>query len=473
MDNSKLKDLNNQDLRKEILEINNRQMLTIKKSAYLNIIYTGLLMDEIKKNLGLEEESLKLEELKRLDKIALDRLESLDKLKMEGEQRDILEDRGYIWELSRSLTGYLGELYFLRELIEGHSLKSIEGFDKPYGIDQGRRLNLSLEKVKMALEASKSNHWEYIYIISELISLVPMSLTKEKYFTLINETLTRNFKNYSETRVKEEIEKLKVEFNSSLCEGYGIYFDQIFIKIESLKKKDLKNLSKDDYLNLAEEVNSLISQVNSILNYVMTIGLINNMALSIVSNSKDLGQDLDKLIDSYKANKGQINKIYLKELRQEIEAIEARSESDVKDFESLNMEAFIREDFPHSSLENDLEEARKALTYYNDRTFVGEDLLFAKDFKSIERESLEIQIKGLVDYINRNIKLMPNIERKIRMRRLLSKIELPFKGLDEFLTYLTYSLDLRLISKEEIDIRLDKIDYFLSELEKIKTKSKG
>ena len=56
------------------------------------------------------------------------------------------------------------------------------------------------------------------------------------------------------------------------------------------------------------------------------------------------------------------------------------------------------------------------------------------------------------------------MERKIRMRKLLSLIELPFNNSEEFTNFIKYSLDNKLLSKEEINIKIDYILHYLEEV---------
>ena len=56
---------------------------------------------------------------------------------------------------------------------------------------------------------------------------------------------------------------------------------------------------------------------------------------------------------------------------------------------------------------------------------------------------------------------MDNMERKFRMRRLLSALELPFQDIMEFISYIEYSLDERVVSKEEILFTIDGLNYWL------------
>ena len=50
------------------------------------------------------------------------------------------------------------------------------------------------------------------------------------------------------------------------------------------------------------------------------------------------------------------------------------------------------------------------------------------------------------------------------MRKLLSQIELPFAGIEEFNDYIRYALDIRVVPKEEINFTINYIFYFMDNL---------
>ena len=107
---------------------------------------------------------------------------------------------------------------------------------------------------------------------------------------------------------------------------------------------------------------------------------------------------------------------------------------------------------------------KKTLTYYNDAKLSDYNILFPEDESLITQEYLEQIVDSLIQYINRSLSKMKNIERKVRMRKLLSHIELPFNGIEEFNNYIKYSLDNRVLPKEEINFTISYILYFLEDL---------
>ncbi len=103
----------------------------------------------------------------------------------------------------------------------------------------------------------------------------------------------------------------------------------------------------------------------------------------------------------------------------------------------------------------------KVLTFYNDVDLIQYGVLFPKEQEVIENYYLEQIVDSLIQYINRSISTMDNMERKFRMRRLLSALELPFQDIMEFISYIEYSLDERVVSKEEILFTIDGLNYWL------------
>ncbi len=150
--------------------------------------------------------------------------------------------------------------------------------------------------------------------------------------------------------------------------------------------------------------------------------------------------------------------------------MERRLLEDVRYFEALNEEGVTREDFFDDMLNEEMLFTKYVLTYYNDIDFTKDEVLFLANKEPIDIDYLEQLIDNLIQYINRSIIKMDNMERKIRMRRLLSSLELPFVNIEEFLSYVEYTLDERMVSKEEILFTIDALNYLLDELERNKVK---
>src|SRR5699024_411299 len=105
----------------------------------------------------------------------------------------------------------------------------------------------------------------------------------------------------------------------------------------------------------------------------------------------------------------------------------------------------------------------KVLTYYNDIEFTRLDLLFSDKYEIVDKNYLVQLVDNLIQYMNRSISSMNNVERKVRMRRFLSLLQLPFEDMEEFFTYVEYSFDETAIGIEEILFTIDAINYLLDE----------
>lgn len=94
-----------------------------------------------------------------------------------------------------------------------------------------------------------------------------------------------------------------------------------------------------------------------------------------------------------------------------------------------------------------------------------EDILLYDGFDSIEiveKNYLDELLNNFTQYLNRNISTMTNLERKIRMRRLLSSMEFPFEKPEDFMDYIQVSLNPRITSKEEILVSMKSLYYLIN-----------
>ena len=133
--------------------------------------------------------------------------------------------------------------------------------------------------------------------------------------------------------------------------------------------------------------------------------------------------------------------------------------------EKVSYEAVDRPDLIDEKLNDELLLTKKVLSYYNDFSFLREDILLYDGFDSIEiveKNYLDELLNNFTQYLNRNISTMTNLERKIRMRRLLSSMEFPFEKPEDFMDYIQVSLDPRITSKEEILVSMKSLYYLIN-----------
>ena len=471
--------MTNLEIKENIVLHNMKQLKNIKNASYLNIFNIIISLKEIlehKEEIDDSRFNGESELLNRyVDMIINSVMESMSDM---GEKNLKLEDsieiRKELWELLGIAEGYLIELSFVGEFVDQYGIKILSKKDhnnKIYDSKNVDELKVIIEKI---LIESKDDFKKYIYIISRIISIVPMRLVKDNYYDIIQKTLIRNFQRYTKPQIENKLNDYKKQFDSSTRDGYGTKFDYYFREIQKMKRIDLKNKTLDELSTMVNEVVKITKEINELLDFIFRLGLLSNMNIVItltdkIPNSFEIEDIYDQWMKILKNKDKKEIKEFKLMLENEIGKVEENIFKDLNEFENLNMEALNREDFDYEELNEELTYAKEVLTYYNDNNFSAANILFPSQEEITDRVDLEYleQISdSLIQYINRSIFNMNNVERRTRMRKLLSLIELPFGGIEDFSKYISYSLDSKILPKEEINFIVGQVLYFLNEISK-------
>ncbi len=464
--------LNNIELKENILLKNKEQLKNIEKSSYLNIFNSIL-------GLGnLLEKERNLKNKKEIDlfynkwegsinfvNLFIEREKNKDGKKTIDK---LIKIRKEIYDLSLIIDAYLIELEYLMKKIDEYGLIILsekDYKDTPYSNEKVEQLIENLEQI---LEKNKKDSKNYLYIISEIISILPMRLVKENYYNIIKKTLMRNFKNYNRSQVEVHINEYKRIFDSSSMYGYGTKFDYYFIEIQKIKNLNLKEKNLEDLSKLINRNTELEKSIRNTKNINFLLGLTTNMNIVIALVNNDLVKsEIQEIYSQWRnilENNNESNlKVFNKLVEKEIESVEKEIFNNLEEYEALNMEAIDRKDFRFDDLDEELMRTKRILTYYNDSEFRNSSIIFPEDEEIIDNEYLDQSIDSLIQYINRSISKMDKFERRIRMRNLLSKVELAFEGIDDFLDYVKYALNNKIVANEEINFKIDHIYYFIRE----------
>ncbi|MBU5427290.1 hypothetical protein KQI41_12795 [Tissierella pigra] len=463
------------ELKEKIIYLNTKQLNLIKKSSYLNV-FNGVTMlkNTLKDNLDKNEteSNIEISSLENYLNKAINLIEDSicndDEEKKQNRLIEAINIRQELYELASIIDGYSIELSYVRELVDYYGTKIItkKDYEKiPYN-------NMSVEElikeVNNLLDNQKQNYFKYINIISNVISVLPMRLTKDKYFNIVQNTIMRNLKLYTKPEAENQINEYKKQFDSSLRNGYGTKFDYCFREIQKLRHIDLSNKSLEEIDEVAEKIVSLNRKIDEMFNFILQLGLISNLVIVINLINDNKIEEIEEVYRQWKKSIIDGNRKYIedsqKNIEKKIKQIEKDMLGDLEEFNILNSEAISRETFDYEKLNEDLLYTKKVLTYYNDFKLTDHKVLFPEDGETVGADYLEQIVDSLIQYINRSLGKMTNIERKIRMRKLLSQIELPFRGIEEFNDYIRYSLDIRVVPKEEINFTIDYILYFIDNL---------
>lgn len=463
----------NEELKDNIIKLNKEKLEGIRKSSYLNafnsIISLNSVLEDDKKTSYLNKIS-ETNELKKYVGKAIKLIKDSIKEKVSNEYlEEALEIRKNLYDLSKATEGYFIELSYIEQRIEQYKIGIAS---KSYSKEKNLMVLSTKELITLiekALEVSKKDYEKYNYIISNIVYALPMRFTKDKYFNIIKRALTRNLEGLSKLEIEDRLIYYKRQWDSSLQYGYGVYFNYYFTEIEKLKKIDFKKKSLEELKEISESLIPLRKDLNELYNFILILGLTYNMIISIMLN-EEIGlpaelEETSKLWEeSIDSNDEKKISEFLILSESKIEENEKEIMSSLSEFEELNKEALRREDFEESELNHIFLYTRKILTYYNDYNLSNLDLLFSTDDEEVSSFYLEQAINSLTQYMSRTMPKMSNIERKVRMKKVLSLVELPFANIIEFKDYIKYSLDKRNSSQGEIEIITNNIVNFLSNL---------
>lgn len=466
-------EMNNLEIKENILLINKRQLENIKKASYFNVFHSILGVQQLLEGKVEAKDSSLIKETDLFNNYLKESINSvilsMNRIDRENQELENLKGRREeLYEIYSILEGYLISISHIGEFIDEYGIKLLAKRDYSNKHYDDIKIEELIVKINKILNENKDNYKVYIYIISEIIAMLPMRLTKENYYSIVRNTLIRNLSTHTKSEVEIQIDNYKKQFESSSRDGYGTKFDYYFTEIQKLKNIDLKDQDLQGLSNLVNKNTKLTKGINELINCNIILGLITNMNIIItLTDNIPVDSKVEKAYKEWKEllkNKDE-NKLekFKSTIQDELVNIEKDIFRDLENFQNLNMEGINREDFNYDELNEELFYTTKILTYYDDSQFTNPNLMFSGDEESPSPEYIQQAVDSLVQYINRSINNMDNFQRRIRMRKILSIIELPFVNINDFTNYIKYSLDSRIIEKEEISFKIDHINYFLNE----------
>ncbi|WP_069650023.1 hypothetical protein [Caloranaerobacter ferrireducens] len=296
--------------------------------------------------------------------------------------------------------------------------------------------------------------------ISEIIRLVPFRISKHKFYDIVRTALLDYLKDFSESSVNDYIEELKSIFNGSLNLQYGKSFDHYFAKAQGYKKFDFKFVDLKEVEALKGEISKLLLEIYDLTTMLSRLGVIINKFIVIEKTKKYLIKDLDrenikKIIKQLKEVMSEKNLEKGQELllicEEKIDYIIASLNESVKLIEEADKK-LMNEDY-EDYLNSFYFEMIEVFSYLKDSGYEKVKSLNADDFKTVTNDYLEQAVDSFIQYIDRNLKDMANIYRKVRMRRLLSTLNEQFSSMEEFFEYLENSLEIN-TSKKDLQLAL-------------------
>lgn len=476
------KKLTDEEIKEKLLKSHERQLALFYRTAQSDVITSCFLVEEIieEKNIyGLiknqEEKDILANSYNKLIKSFNRHNKFMDNEEIENEVKQLLDIRKELYILFSAINSYEVEISYVSEQINYYMMRlSARDMYKNQEIGY-REIKDIINVIEEELNNSISEYNTFIETVSQILGILPFRMTKFKYFSIIESTLKRNLKHYSISYVEEEITNNKLIFDSSLMGDYGILFDYCFADIQKFKNIDFKEKSYGELENILSNIDALWDEISSIRGFIYLLGILTNKLISIylIKNKIELDLLSNNIFDIWLKYQENPNEELLEELilknRIEFDNIESKFQQEREYLEKIDEEAKEIDENINREIEAEMLSNMKIFKYISDDDFNKYEVLFPENNKIITKDYLEQLIDSLIRYINRSISGMGNIERKIRMRRLLASLVLPFENSEEFIEYINYSLDERVVSKEEILFTIDALYYlFIESKEEVK-----
>lgn len=468
--------ITNEEYRKTVLGSNERQMALFYKMAQLDSISYLTVVDEM-----IHKENI-------YDRIKDDREKNIllgshqtllnafsDHNKGQGKKEKGLEKlqeiRQDLYNLYWGIDAYEVEISYLSEEINHHMMMlSAREMYKDRKLAQ-REVDGIIDIIYEELGERKENHSLYINLVGQVLAILPFRMAKLKYFDIIEKGLKRNLHYHPIAYVEDKIAGYKLTFDSSLSGDYGIIFDHVFTNLQKYKNIDIREKSYEELEDLLDNMDILWADIDNIQRFIYLLGVLANKLIGIYLLEDFQAGEFknDDILEMWWQYENKPNDELLEDLDQKIKRklvlIDSYFQKEMDLLEGLDdrineIDKEIEDEIAKEFLSN-----RKAINYLGDRDFQDIKLIKSLETKAIAKDYLDQLIDSLIRYIDRSLNQMGGRERRIRMRRLLATIELPFADAEEFLGHISYSLDERVVNKDEILFTLDALYYMFDKEE--------
>lgn len=479
IDTLNFKDMADDELQKILLEMNSEQLNIVRDMAYHYLFsYTLEMLNLLKNGNFLEEFNISDEEKEKIINSYTQVIQMFKNYHSHLSEGDRKEGVDFLFNLRKelydtyiTLYGYEVENSYIKEMYEYEIIK--ESWNKSYEhipVDY-RDIEGVINRIQYVLNSNRIDHYTFINLISNILKIIPLRLSKYRYLDIVKTTLMRNFNGYPVNIVENQMEKYKMIFNSRFAANFGVLFDNYFTEIQKYNDIDLKNKPREELEIDLGEITQVHFEINNLRTFIQNLGIIINrlivlyLSLEKIPSKEEFKSYFNKWEQFEKDGDEEILESLLKESDERLAKREKELLDKVMPFEKVIQEALKRGIIQNEPIDQDVKYTRKLLTYYNDINFTKHDALFLDSYEIIGKDYLEQLVDSLIQYIDRNLRNMNSLERKIRMRRLLASIELPFNDIGEFLSFIQYSLDNKIVSNGELVYCLGEINQVLDTYE--------
>lgn len=470
-----LLNMTNKDLERELIKMNKEQLSIIRDMSYYYLFSNTLEILNLLSNENLLVEFIisnkEKEKLVNRCKMIIELFKNYHSNISEEERKErvntLVTQRKELYNMYITLYGYEIEMSYIKEIFEYEILKRT--WNKQYenfAVDE-KDIDYTINRISHILNYNKLNHYSFIELVSNILSVIPFRMSKHKYFDVVKSTLMRNLNSYPVNIAEDQMERYKMLFNSRLTGDFGILFDSYFTSVQKYNNIDLKVKSSEELEDAYKEITKLYFEISKLRTFIQNLGITTNRLIALYLSLKEVPITLEfqNYFNKWKQfeenNDEKWLKTILKNSDNELMDKEKQLLDKVQSFERILQESAKREILLNENINQDVKYIRELLIYYNDVNFNKHEVLFPNNYEIIEGNYLDQLADNLIKYIDRSMQNMSNLERKIRMRRLLALIELPFNDIGEFLSFIEYSLDNNMVANWELAFSLEGINQLL------------
>jgi hypothetical protein len=282
--------------------------------------------------------------------------------------------------------------------------------------------------------------------IRDLLPLVPMPWSKQRFYDYVRDVLRFEFDYMDEEQIDETIQRLKETFTGRLEPNYGMFFAELAEEIDELQQLKPLKLSRQELTDAADRTVALIDELqDKVYFHSMT-----RQGLHILKSAYKGGIELfpkwavaadlvDKLLQLTPTT---VDPEYVDQLEERMTSAlsEATKDSSADDeaYYERELEDFLEsiEDIPED-MASELADVILQPVKYAAR-IDWEDLWSEEP---ADEEYLKAKIEEFIDFMDKTMADMPSMYRRVRMKNIMCKMPIGFGEIEEFIDYLHEALE--------------------------------
>lgn len=279
----------------------------------------------------------------------------------------------------------------------------------------------------------------YFQTVRDVVHELPMNVTKEKVFDILEDSLCRSLDGRVEAYVEFELDKFREMSTYRHYEGFGRRFRSVYEVLLEVRESNLSEKSADELRHMMNLVRKLIGGIRFYLLRFRELGIcINQLITCYQIRDEEAAVEIVEFFEKY--NDARDRESYYNRLEKSLSEDVKFQNNKVASFNEANLAILGRENFDMGELVPVLEKSRQLLLYYNDLGFASEDALKRDMLYPLGRKEIEERVNCLLALISEEAERCSPLEKKILLRRLISTLLIPFEDIDDFMTYVENSL---------------------------------